>query len=90
MKLDVSSPCTNCGRVLDAASLVSADTIAPAPGDITVCTYCQHLMAYASDMTLRDLTDAEIVELAGNEDMLEVQAFCTLFNEYRAKREAST
>jgi|HubBroStandDraft_6_1064221.scaffolds.fasta_scaffold647247_2 hypothetical protein len=60
------SPCTNCGKVMDAASVAGKGDDTPTPGDITICFYCHHLMAFADDMTIRDLTDEEIKECAGD------------------------
>jgi hypothetical protein len=59
------SACTACGTKLNGATGIATDG-APSPGDITVCLSCGHVMAYADDLTLRDLTDAEMVEIAGD------------------------
>jgi hypothetical protein len=61
-----SSPCTACGEVVDSATVVDKEDADPTPGDVTICFYCHHLMAYADDMTLRDLTGEEIKEVAGD------------------------
>jgi hypothetical protein len=37
----------------------------PSPGDITICVDCRHLCAFAEDMSLRELTDHEVVAVAG-------------------------
>jgi hypothetical protein len=47
----------------DATLLNSDEEIRPQPGDIALCINCCHVMAYADDMTLRDLTEMEIAEL---------------------------
>jgi hypothetical protein len=68
------SACTNCGHVMDAANCVSTDGEGKAdPGDITVCIICGHVMAFADDMTLRDLTAEEAKEIAGNKALLALQ-----------------
>jgi len=46
----------------------------PRPGNITICFYCGHIMAFAKDMSLRSLTDAEIHDVAGNPLIIEIQA----------------
>jgi hypothetical protein len=64
--------CTNCRKVVDAASGVATDA-KPDPGDFTICLACGHLMVFADDLTLRDLNDDEIVEIAGDRRVLAVQ-----------------
>ncbi len=67
------SPCTSCGHVMNRCFSVDADA-APSPGDFTLCIRCGHLMAFADDLALRDLTDAEVREVAGDRRALAVQA----------------
>lgn len=67
-----SSPCTNCGKQLDGATSVDCDA-PPDPGDMTVCIYCGHLMAFNEDLQLRDLTPAEQINVAGDERILAIQ-----------------
>jgi hypothetical protein len=45
----------------------------PLSGDLTICFYCGHLMAFADDLTLRALTDTEIIEAAGDPDLIRFQ-----------------
>jgi hypothetical protein len=59
------SPCTACGKVSDTATHVGSD-IAPSPGDMTICFYCHHLMVFTNNLTQRDLTDDEMIEVAGD------------------------
>jgi hypothetical protein len=68
----VRSSCLHCGAPLDGASGVGVDA-SPDPGDITVCIYCGHIMAFADDLTMRPLTDAEAYEAAGDERILAIQ-----------------
>jgi hypothetical protein len=67
-----ASHCLNCGKQLDAASDLEGERT-PCPGDVTVCIDCGHVMAFADDMTMRALTDAEMIEVAGDCDLLKVQ-----------------
>jgi hypothetical protein len=80
------TPCTNCGKLLDAASMigVEGDMRGPQGGDITVCLKCRHIMAYNDDLSLRDLTDEEIVDVAGNPQLV---ATVTLMGAYDKERE---
>ncbi len=70
-RLPISS-CTNCGKRMDAATHMGEAI--PRPGDFTVCLHCSHVMAFSTDLTLRDLTGAEIVACAGRPDLLRLQA----------------
>lgn len=67
------SPCTNCGKMLDAASSPFNDDT-PEPGSSAmVCLECGHVMILAEDGKLRDPTDKEIIELAGDRDLVAAQ-----------------
>lgn len=67
-----TSRCLHCGRVNDAATPVD-DNATPEPGNITVCFVCGHIMAFDTEMKLRELTISEILEVAGDERILAVQ-----------------
>jgi hypothetical protein len=62
--------CLNCGYDCDRASGIvdqqAPDQQRPEPGDFSLCINCGHLSAYADDLTLRPLTDAEILLAAGD------------------------
>jgi hypothetical protein len=58
--------CLECGKTIDAGSPVEKGNHRPKPGDIAICLDCAHLHAYADDLTLRQLTGDEIVEIAGD------------------------
>jgi hypothetical protein len=62
------SPCTNCGSLNGMAS----GRVQPTPGSFTVCLYCHHLMVYGEGMVLRELTDDEMREIAGDPSLLNV------------------
>lgn len=75
MNLDVivpPSPCLGCGRINDMAASTFGGR-GPKPGDFTICIDCGHLMAFAEDMTMRNLTGIEMIEVAGREDIILVQ-----------------
>ena len=57
---------------------------APEPDDISVCAYCGHVQVYGADLKFRELTDAEIVECAGDPELLAAQEFVRRFREWRA------
>jgi hypothetical protein len=64
--------CAACSRDLDAHTCLTDDAN-PSPGDISVCWHCGHIAAYAGNMTLRELTAAEIHEVAGARIILAAQ-----------------
>lgn len=66
------SPCPSCGKSLNRCGSRSGER-GPQPGDLSVCLYCGHLSVYGDDVGLRELTDAEVVEVAGDADMLQAQ-----------------
>lgn len=66
------TPCLNCLTLVDAASPVDKRG-KPRPGDITVCLYCGHVMAFADDLAFRELTSDEMHEVAGNKSVLDIQ-----------------
>ena len=69
-----ASPCLNCGRKLDGATGLPGNKSAlPKPDDYTVCVDCGHVMAFASDLTMRNLTIPELVGLSGNKAILAIQ-----------------
>ena len=72
--------CINCHKLVDGATSVDREQ-SPTPGDMTVCVYCGHLMAFDDNLMLRELTDAEIVECAGDPRILLAQKICGKFRE---------
>jgi hypothetical protein len=77
-------PCVNCGKLVDSASALDGDHT-PKPGDVTICLDCRHLMVFADDMTLRNPTDEEIVEIAGDEDVVRHMKALGEFDEWRKR-----
>lgn len=70
---DDASVCPSCGKTLGAATCATGDD-RPSEGDITICFYCGHIMAFANDEgALRDLTDEEMLEVAGHPTILRIQ-----------------
>jgi hypothetical protein len=78
---DTSVPpcrCLDCGKLHDAA-LSSEGDLSPTPGDMTICIECHHLMAFADDLTLRELTDAEVISVAGDKSLTHAMAALAAF-----------
>ncbi|UPK03157.1 hypothetical protein [Bradyrhizobium sp. 170] len=66
------SSCLGCGRQVNGASGVDFRGL-PRPGNITVCLYCGHIMAFTEDLRLRELTDEEMIDVAGDPRLIAVQ-----------------
>ena len=66
------SNCLSCGYLLDAATPVEIDH-PPSSGDVTICIACGHIMAFGDELELRELTNEEIKDIAGNPVVLAIQ-----------------
>jgi len=67
--------CLNCGKVTDGATAVGVEgVVLPSPGDLTVCLYCGHLMAFDETLQFRELTEDEMVEVAGDERIVAINS----------------
>jgi hypothetical protein len=72
--------CLNCDHKLTAVGVVeTTDTPPPKDGDLMVCLYCSHIHVFDSGK-LRNPTDAEMVDFAGDPDLLKVMKFNELYN----------
>jgi hypothetical protein len=67
-----SNACLNCGKVMDAAAHPTADH-RPKPGAVAVCGYCGHVMMFDDQLKFRELTDDELVDIAGEPELLAAQ-----------------
>lgn len=67
-----SSACLDCGALITAGTDVNTHEAyrPPQAGDIAICLGCAHIMLYADDLTVRALTDAEMIEIAGDPDVV--------------------
>jgi hypothetical protein len=62
--------CLGCGKVLDAATVTDGSAAAPHPGAVSVCFDCGYLQVFADDLSFRNLTDDEMVEIAGHPEIV--------------------
>lgn len=67
--------CPECGQKFDMAAMVDDDKNQRRPrhGDITVCIGCGHLMAFGEGLALRPLTDSEMIYIAGDPRLINLQ-----------------
>jgi hypothetical protein len=71
--------CLNCKAVNDGATCVGEEDGTPSPGSISVCGECGHIMIYDTDMTLRELTDKEMIDIAGDPRIITIQKIRILY-----------
>lgn len=64
--------CPNCAAPLDSGTGVGHDR-KPRAGAICICFKCGHLMAYAWDLSFRELTDEEVIACAGDPRIVNAQ-----------------
>lgn len=79
--------CLHCNHPLTAVGMVERGDPAPSAGDFTVCLYCGHLMVFLADLTVRGPSDSEMLEIAGDRELLQVQAFREAFRKWKQEHE---
>lgn len=67
------SKCLGCGKIMDALTAAN-HTEAPKEGSIAICLDCSHIMALDSELKLRELTNEEMLEVAGHPGILKTVA----------------
>jgi hypothetical protein len=74
--------CLNCGHKIDAGMPTPdfPDDSAPNPGDVAICLACVHVHIYADDLTLRNPTEAELVDIAGDPNIVRAVETLGMFN----------
>jgi hypothetical protein len=82
------SHCLNCGKLIDGATPVDGGR-APQEGDISICLDCHHLMIYDANVRVRALTDEEIVEIAGEPEMLHAMKILGEFKRWERDKNAA-
>lgn len=68
-RLSSGSDCLNCGIKVDAATSIDHRHV-PHEGAIAICLICSHIMAYDETVHLRELTDEEVIDIAGRPEIL--------------------
>ncbi len=65
---------------MDAASDPTDDDAVPEPGDVTICIGCGYLMTFNDDLTFRELTEEELLEVPLDQISHLQRALKTLIN----------
>lgn len=70
--------CLACSVLVDMGGDLKGNELVPRDGDITICFYCGHIMAYDvmtydDKNSLRELTSEEMHEIAGSPALLHAQ-----------------
>lgn len=68
--------CLNCHLAMKGSTALNEDgsTVMPDEGSITICSECGHIMAFGEGLKLRELSDEEMLEVAGDKRILIAQA----------------
>lgn len=81
--------CPNCGEIHDGA-LNAEGNRKPKWGDIFICIECHHIGIFDNNLQLRNPTDAEMVDIAGNPAIIRTMRALEQFDEQRQQRAKST
>jgi hypothetical protein len=57
----------------------------PNPGDFTVCVYCDRLMVFKDDLTLREPTNAEAIEADESGDVAEIRQITKAYRHFKER-----
>jgi hypothetical protein len=77
---NLSRKCLACRHEMDDAFSPTHKDATPKPSNIAICIRCGHLMAYADDLSFRELNDDEMRKVAGNKEILRIQKARALAN----------
>ncbi|PWT75884.1 MAG: hypothetical protein C5B60_04750 [Chloroflexi bacterium] len=64
--------CPSCGYHITAGALAFGSN-EPNEGDISICLKCGHLSAFDANKRLRPLTDDEMIAVAGDPRVIQLQ-----------------
>jgi hypothetical protein len=63
VKLDKECYCPVCNCKINAATALDGSGVVPNAGDVSMCVMCSAYLKYSDDLTLRELTVDELVDL---------------------------
>lgn len=73
--------CVNCSKVMDGSTSYEDKQISP--GNVGICLYCRHFMIVDDNMQFRNLTGEEIVEIAGQPELLKLMGLMEAFDNFK-------
>jgi hypothetical protein len=82
-----STTCPNCHESITGAGVVVEEEVRPPePGDIAICFYCRHIAIYDDALQIRDPTDAEVVEIAGDPEIIFAMKMFQEYDRWKASK----
>lgn len=76
--------CTNCKRTMNGSTSYVDSQIKP--GNVGVCLYCRHIMIVDDNMQFRELNDEEVIEIAGQPELLKLMGLMEAFDNWKKGR----
>lgn len=67
VRTDKGTHCPVCNTYLDAAANSDGSGSIPSPGDLSICIECLSYLRYQEDLSLKLLTDDELIALSSEE-----------------------
>lgn len=65
--------CLHCGAKMNAAGSIEGHN-SPSPGSLALCIRCGAVMMYAEDLTLRGMTEEEMLDIASDVETVQFLA----------------
>lgn len=78
----MDTTCTRCGDKFDCSTGVGAKKNEPAPGDISMCSTCGHVMEFDQNLKLQDMSEQKTVKVLTDPRLMMALA---AFAEYKEK-----
>lgn len=80
--VDFSRRCPKCGAINDCHTHVGLGDVAPSPGDASVCLYCETILVFGDDMSLRVMDEGEFKKLSAEHraEIAKARLMAILFN----------
>lgn len=76
------SHCCGCGKEMDAATPLGGGR-GPQEGDMAICLDCGHLQFYGANLVMRNPTDAEVIEVAGDPELIMAMKMISTYNKWK-------
>jgi hypothetical protein len=79
--------CLKCDTLFDEATQASRGARGgPKPGDATICLHCGHIMMFDKNRRVRELTGEEMIQVAGDIRIVEIEFFRNMVMQERGKK----